>query len=333
MRCTELAFSGKTCSKVPLFDDAADLFKPYLPCDEQTLRRVYLKLALQHHPDKQPEAHRREATQLFQAIAAAYEAALNPEDAWQKKDVRRVRTAVAAASELGDVEELRRLLTLLPSSSANEEDETGCRPLMFAAAGGCIEAAELLIEFGADLKATNCLGWSITTFAALADQPEMVKWLVTHGSPVTERELRITAWTGNSKALAVMIELYGGRLDNLFKDSNGKQSCLLHVACEGLFLLKRSPEQHADCVRMLLQRGVPVDCSDTISRWTCIQDYLSRKHWADRWQQSVVHMAILEELCLAGADIVAENAGCESAMSIAAKNGCSKVREVLLSFA
>ena len=74
---------------------------------------------------------------------------------------------------------------LLPDTTASEEDETGACPLMFAAAGGSIEAAQLLLEFGADVNAKNFLKWSVSIFAALADQAEMVRWLVSQGTQVS----------------------------------------------------------------------------------------------------------------------------------------------------
>merc|ERR1719215_1544123 len=64
---------GCKSSVLPQFDAAMDLFNIHLPCDAARLRRVYLRLALQYHPDKSAESDRPLATQLFQAIAAAYE--------------------------------------------------------------------------------------------------------------------------------------------------------------------------------------------------------------------------------------------------------------------
>lgn len=318
--------------KIPFFDDAADLFKPHLPCDEHQLRQVYLRLALRYHPDKRPAEERTQATQLFQAIAAAYEALLVPAEGEQKKEVRRVRTAVAAAAELGDLEELKRLLLLMPESAASEEDETGARPLMFAAAGGSIEAAQLLLDFGADINAKNFLNWPALLFASLADQKDMVAWLVNQGADLSDRELILTAWTGNAQALSAMLDLYQDSLHGLFAYMNVNKT-LLHMACEGLFLLKRPAEQHAKRIRMLLQRDIPVNLADPKTGRTCLHDYVSDSRWACRWQKSSTHMEILEELCLAGANVSCEDIEGNSAMSIASAGGCDKVRAVLYAYA
>merc|ERR1712187_916187 len=95
---------------------------------------------------------------------------------------------------------------------------------------------------------------------------------------------------------------------------------------------KRPAEQHAECVRMLLKRGIPVNLASPSTRRTCLHDYLSDERWATRFQQSSVHMEILEELCLAGADVACEDVDGNSAMSIAAGNGYEKVRGVLMSY-
>lgn len=331
MAQSALVHSGRHAAKPPLFESAMDLFSPHLPCDEKQLRRVYLRLALQYHPDKQSETDRKQAKELFQAIAAAYESLLTPTDGGQKKEVRRVRTAVAAAAELGDLEELQRMLNLLPENAANEPDDNGQTPLMFAAAGGSIEAAQLLIDFGADIHAKNFLKWSVIVFASLADQEEMVRWLVGQGLKMTDRDLILTAWTGNVKSLGVLLELYQGNLHQLLTYMNTRKT-LLHMACEGMFLLKRSPEQHADCVRLLIAYGIPINLSDPGTGRACLHDYVSEDRWLSRWENSSVHMQILEELCLASADVSNEDIDGKSAISIATENGCDKVRAILYTY-
>merc|ERR1719235_1628053 len=117
---------GKKGSSLPQFNAAMDLFSSHMPCDAAKLRRVYLRLALQYHPDKSLEKDRTLATQLFQAIAAAYEGLLESlqEDGASAGMKARVKSPVAAAAELGDVEELRRLLQECPAR-ANEKDDLG----------------------------------------------------------------------------------------------------------------------------------------------------------------------------------------------------------------
>merc|ERR1719162_26610 len=150
------------------------LFASQMPCEAPELRRLYLRLALRYHPDKCPEDERVTATQLFQAIAAAYEElskALEPEG--QRTSMTRVKTPTAAAAELGDLQELRKLLEERPLR-ATEEDEKGSCPLVFAASGGCIEAAAMLLDCGADIGALNCCKWPAMVYAALHNHEAMV---------------------------------------------------------------------------------------------------------------------------------------------------------------
>ena len=100
-----------------------------------------MRLALQYHPDK-CLGNLKEATELFQAIAAVYEQLSKAEDGIQ----RRVKSQVAAAAELGEIEELERLLLEDPQRSV-EVDDLGVCPLMFASSWwslGCHQTLAVL---------------------------------------------------------------------------------------------------------------------------------------------------------------------------------------------
>eukprot|EP00913_Durusdinium_trenchii_P003015 g2787.t1 len=167
---------------------------------------IYLRLALKYHPDKLLKAERSAATELFQAIAAVYEDLLRP---FGGKIPKRVKTQTAAAAELGDVKALQRLLIELPSRA---EDYVGAVPLMFAAKGGCIEAAELLVRYNADVHAETPFGWSVLVYAALSDQGHMVRWLAKEGARVTGHELQLAAFGGYHRGLEALIEHYDQEL-------------------------------------------------------------------------------------------------------------------------
>lgn len=326
--------NGSKSSALPQFAAAMDLFNIHLPCDAPRLRRVYLRLALQYHPDKCAESDRASATQLFQAIAAAYEELLESIVGSRGSTVKtRVKTPVAAAAELGDLEELYNLLEELPSR-ATELDDLGVCPLMFAAAGGCLGAAEMLVEFGADIHVKNGINWSVLLYAALADDAPMVNGLVDLGARVSEHDLWITSYTGNSRAVEALVDRFEGDVAAVRTDQSKKT--LLHLAVEGMCFLKRSPAQHAACVNLLLQRKVPVDFADPFKGRTCLQNYLLD----DRWKTSHIgqlelsrpHMSVVEQLCSHGASVSAKDFEGNSAMSIATTQGLHKVIEVLSKF-
>eukprot|EP00438_Fugacium_kawagutii_P020945 Skav211836 [mRNA] locus=scaffold305:667220:667840:- [translate_table: standard] len=189
---------------LPRLEDARELFEPHLPCSQQELRRVYLQLALRYHPDK---CHQQAATELFQAIAAVYEELLKA-DGESATGLRRVKSRVAAAAELGELEELERLLQEDPER-AGELDDLGVCPLMFAAAGGQLDAIQLLLSYGADVSAKNPINWTVLLYACLGNHGKVVRWLIqSAGAKVTPHELVLTAYTGNACGLAALIEFY-----------------------------------------------------------------------------------------------------------------------------
>jgi len=282
--------------------EARSLFAPVLPCEPPEMRRAYLRLALQYHPDKRPECERVASTELFQAIAAAYEELCESanRDAGGEASSRppRVKSPVAAAAELGDLEELRRLLEGRPDR-ASEPDDLGIIPLMFAAAGGCLGAAEMLLDFGAQ---------------------------------VSVNDMVIASFTGNPGGFEALAAGYDGSICDVRTDQSRKT--LLHLAVEGMCFLKHSAERHAACVSLALRLKVPVDALEPKSGRTCLQEYIADVRWRTRaLENSKVHMEVVEQLCLHGASVAAEDASGQSALSLASEMGLMRVREILLSYA
>ncbi|CAE8715430.1 unnamed protein product, partial [Polarella glacialis] len=215
---------------------------------------------------------------------------------------------------------------------ATEVDDLGVCPLMFAASGGCLDAAKLLVKFGADIFARNPINWSVLLYAALGGHDHMVRWLVEGGVTVTDHELVLAAYTGNSTSLKALLELYEGSVVDL--RTNESRKSLLHLACEGLCFLKSSAECHAQCVELLLNWQVPVDQAEPRQGRTCLQNYIEDARWRTRgFELSRTHLSILERLCEAGASVTMEDFGGNSALSIAAAAELSTVREVLFAYA
>merc|ERR1712144_173784 len=93
---------------------------------------------------------------------------------------------------------------------ADEEDDNGATPLMFAARGGFVEAAKLLVGHGANVHARTPIGWSTLTWAGLGDQGPMVRWLVEQGVKEAEEELELVAFAGCLDAFTALLDLYAG---------------------------------------------------------------------------------------------------------------------------
>lgn len=319
---------------LPHADEAKELFAPHLPCDEEQLRKVYLRLALKYHPDKWPQRHRGQATALFQAIGAVYEALLRP---FGRRLVRRVRSPVAAAAELGDLEELGRLIRDSPQSAC-EADENGTYPLMFAARGGSVEAVQMLLACGADLHARTPLGWSVLLFAALGDRYDLVRWLVARGARAAPHELVLAAYTGSLQGLKALCELFEGRVADLRTDASGTEGgagrTLLHVVCEGMCSLRRDrPDAYVGCLDLLLGLGVPVDVVEPGSGRTCLHTFVGNGEWQEHgFEDSPAHMVVLERLLEHGASPSLQDGEGQSALSLAAVFGLHRVSGVLQDF-
>lgn len=306
------------------------LFAPQMPCDTMELRRVYLRLALRYHPDKCPEAERVLATQLFQAIAAAYEEllkALQPEG--QHIAATRVKTPTAAAAELGDLVELRRLLEELPAR-VSDADDVGACPLVFAAIGGCIGSAAMLLDYGADIHALSKINWPAHLYAALHNHEHMVRYLISRGARVTEHDLILTAWTGNSDSFKALCDFYEGSITAV-KTNQGTP--LLHLACEGLCFLKNEATMHAACVEMLLAQGALVNAVCRSKGCTCLHALVNNSRWRTRdYESSKIHMDTVEALCVRGASVSLQDSAGESALSMAAEAGLHRLRSLLYTY-
>jgi len=308
-------------------ETARALFAIHLPCDGSKLHRVYLRLALQHHPDKRPEAERKVATTMFQAIFAVYEELMQP----YGRVIKRIKTAAAIAAELGDVAELKRLLEELPSR-ANEEDNVGAFPLMFAARGGSIEAAELLLQHGADLHARTPFGWSVLLYAGLSDHGDMVRWLVGMGAKVTSHELTLVTYGGYDKSLDALLDLFSGNVSEVRTSDTG--NTLLHLVCLGMLnFAKTCPQRYLRCADMLLQRRVPVDALDLKKGRTSLQTYVGHSKWLEKdFESSPAHLALVLRLCKAGASGIVNDFAGSSAISLAKSQDLMRVCSILQSF-
>lgn len=307
---------------------ARELFAPHLPCDEPKLRRVYLRLALQHHPDKVPETQRVHATRLFQAISAVYEEMSSPGGG---KMAKRVKSFAAAAAELADLDELRRLLVELPTR-ANEVDDVGVSPLMFAAKGGSVDAAEILLSFGADLHVETPLGWSAVVFAGMSNEGAMVEFLWQQGASISSHDLILVVYTGQDVSLEVMLKHFSGSVATLTTSSSGWT--LLHLLCEGMCHLgHKRPHRFSRCVDLLLDYGVPIDAIETRKTQTCLQSYVGNSLWIEEQLEiSSAHLRFVEQLCEGGASVTQMDSDGNSALTLAASAGLIKVQTILQGF-
>jgi ankyrin repeat protein len=129
-------------------------------------------------------------------------------DAIKAKDPKRVRAAIAAgadlaadakksplhaAAEIGDVEVIEALPTAAVRKLIDSLDSMDRTPLMCAAQKDRLEAAQALIELGADVNAKSSTGDTALRVTAAEGTPEMARLLLAAGAdPLLPGRLLLT---------------------------------------------------------------------------------------------------------------------------------------------
>ncbi|MBE0664414.1 MAG: ankyrin repeat domain-containing protein, partial [Candidatus Aminicenantes bacterium] len=133
-------------------------------------------------------------------------------------------------------------------------------PLHLAAWGGHLKTVRLLLKNGADLQAREKDNETALYYAALSNNLQLAKFLVSKGLKIKDTEssagntpLSIALQQGN---LAIAEYFLASGADALFKDREG--STALHISCR---LGKK------DLLERLIQKGVPVDARNNAG-WT-----------------------------------------------------------------
>lgn len=92
--------------------------------------------------------------------------------------------------EIGNVDDVEKFLEKNPTV-INEFNDSGETPLFRACSNGNPEIAELLVEFGADIKATcqSCLNMTSLHMASTDDMPDLVDMLISNGADPDARSV------------------------------------------------------------------------------------------------------------------------------------------------
>ncbi len=167
---------------------------------------------------------------------------------------------VASAGEIhqavrdGDRDRVAALLRSDPSlvSQADDEDAWLSKPIHFAAMGGHLEIAALLLEAGADLEAGDSDESRPLDVAANAGQIEMVEFLLDRGADIDRKDnngscpLSFASRAGHADVMRLLIER-GADLAAVHED--GASGILLQSSFRG------SPE----VIALLIERGADVN--------------------------------------------------------------------------
>ena len=116
-----------------------------------------------------------------QAIDHLLKAGASPDAVSEEDD-----SALMTAARNGRLDAVRALLRAGANVNMAESFK-GQTPLMFAAGEGNVQAAELLIEFGADRKARSKAGYTPLLFAVRNNQLDAVKFLLSKGGDPNDK--------------------------------------------------------------------------------------------------------------------------------------------------
>ena len=136
-------------------------------------------------------------------LLALYEGRTDDADALRR---RSAGLDLFEAAAFGDVERLRELLDGGADPSAFASD--GYTPLQLAAFFGRREAAELLVQRGADLTAvsTNEMETYPLQAAVAGNHAEIARLLLDAGAPATARSLESARQNGNEELERLLLE-------------------------------------------------------------------------------------------------------------------------------
>lgn len=317
-----------------------ELFPAACRSDPVRLRQAYLRLALTYHPDKVQarrggKADAKTATKKFQRIQAAYEElSARLKDGGARGPQVQVRSAFAAACELGDVELVRKVLRLRPEA-ALEVDSNSLTPLMFAALGGEVGVCKLLLEVKADLAKKSDLGWTALTWAALHGHAETTTSLLQWGAEVLDKDFILLSFTGRWETFGILLQsCESGRAESIRDE---KHKGLLHFALTGVTYLKQPVAAHLRCVDLALEAGCTVAREEArAARCEGVPVLLHvvrcmAEVWAaEGLDGSDAHLGLITRLLRLKADPRMRGPCGSNAIDLATSNGFEQTRDALL---
>jgi ankyrin repeat protein len=185
----------------------------------------------------------------------------------RRGDLASVREALRSGADPNErlvMYDLKGCATLFfrPSGKAESYFRT---PLMLAAAIGTMPIAELLIEIGADVKATSKDGWSALAFAWEIDSPVMAALLLRNGASTTatgpfgDTLLILAAGRGDEEIVQLLLS-YDAEIDARNDDGG---TALMYAAANG----------HARIVGLLFDAGADAELKD--------HEGHDARHWAN----------------------------------------------------
>jgi ankyrin repeat protein len=163
------------------------------------------------------------------------------------------------AAKAGDLTKVKTLLKVNPDLITSKDAGNGWGPLHYAAYGGHVEMAELLVALGADVNAKGKNNWAPLHIAARDNRKAMVEWLVAHGADINAKDDR--GWVplhfaANNNHKDAIESLLAHRAKVNDKDDKGYTPLHLAAKCSPY---KIDMQYDKNVVELLLTHGAEVN--------------------------------------------------------------------------
>ena len=188
-----------------------------------------------------------------------------------------------------------------PDAEVDVRDENGMTPLMFAAATGHTECAEMLLGAGADVAARDNVGMTPLLFAALEGRMDALKLLLSKGS-----DMQASTKGGWTPLLLAVGHRHTGMAQFLMQSganvnaTNIEEASPLHVA---------ATNNHCVMVELLIVHGASLEAEDAYG-WTPLMV-----------ASAYGHASVVKLLLQAGASVDHRDENGWSAVHCAASSG------------
>ncbi|KAK0644279.1 hypothetical protein B0T16DRAFT_195007 [Cercophora newfieldiana] len=190
------------------------------------------------------------------------------------------------AASWGHCSVIQLLLALDDGGPVDVRDDHGWTPLHWAACGGRLEAAKLLVKHGADVNAVAMKGETVLSLAVESGERELVRFLIEHGANVNctahvAKPLLQRLGTWRDPAVMRCLLENGADIDEL--DFEGETALFRAVRLLQVGAVKvlcaaganvNARNAHGQSVYEMLDEALP----DRIARWKSQETYCRREH-------------------------------------------------------
>ncbi|XP_054156102.1 26S proteasome non-ATPase regulatory subunit 10-like [Oppia nitens] len=192
------------------------------------------------------------------------------------------RSPIHWAASDGNKELVRKLIA--DGADIDATDEMGWTPLMIACSAGHYDIVQTLVEHKADINAVNSTGQSALHYAASKDRLDIAKYLIDSGCHINLRDKlnQTPLHRSASRGFHKIVDLLLGHRDIQLNPQDVVGNTPLHLSCE---------EERIEVAKTLIKIGALTDIQNKEKKFAfdlCINDSVKRSliNYAKECQQT-----------------------------------------------